>query len=214
MATPAAPPFDLTDRDRRRQRRALQMQAWRRRSALIGRLRRVLPLTVAGVLLVLTGWVLVKGWISRMGDSHPGGAAIHMTNAHFLGRDGAGRAFMLGAVEASRGADQHLFTMVKPTLEFTADDARHSQISANQGVYRDDTHILSLTDHVVLTDSAGDRFSTNQAMVDTEKMVVTGWNGVQGDGPRGRITAQAFGVYDHGARIVFSGEVHTVFKAK
>ena len=213
MATPAAAHLAMLDPERWTARRQARMQSWRRRSALIHRLRRILPLTVAAVLVLLTGWVLVQGFMTRMGEGRSGGAAIHMTNAHFYGRDGDGRAFVLGAAEASRGnGDMQQIALVRPLLEFNADELRPSRITSSHGAYREDTHILNLTDHVVLVDGAGDTFQTNQAMVDTQRQVVTGWNGVRGFGPRGTITANAFGVYDRGQRVVFSGEVHSLIK--
>ena len=218
MAAPATPDpaahgFDLLDPAPWAARRTRQMQAWRRRSTLIRRLRRILPLTIAGVLVLLTGWVLVKGWLARFGEGHGGGAAIHMTNAHFYGRDGNGRAFMLGAAEASRGnGDMQQFSLDLPVLEFNADQINPSRITARHGAYREDTRILNLWDHVVLVDGAGDTFVTGRAVVDTTHAEVTGWSKVRGTGPRGTITADSYGIYDRGQRVVFSGNVHSIFK--
>ncbi len=211
MAMSAVPAMNGLDDERWIARRRARMLAWKRRSRLIHRLRRILPLTVAGVLVLLTGWVMIKGAITRMGDSHAGRGAIHMTNAHFYGRDGNGRAFVLGAAEASRGnGDMQQISLVKPLLQFNADELKPSQITANRGAYREDTHILDLTDHVVLVDGAGDTFVTDRAVVDTVHAVVNGWSKVRGTGPRGVITANSYGVYDHGQRVVFSGEVHSI----
>jgi lipopolysaccharide export system protein LptC len=209
----AASDLNGLDTERWIARRQARMQAWRRRSHLIHRMRRVLPLAVAAVLVLLTGWVLIKGWITRMGDGHSGGAAIHMTNAHFYGRDGNGHAFVLGAKEASRGnGDMQKITLVEPLLQFNADELKPSQITAKRGAYNETTHILDLNDHVVLVDGAGDTFVTDSAVIDTVRQVVNGWNKVRGTGPRGVITANSYGVYDRGQRVVFSGEVHSVIK--
>jgi lipopolysaccharide export system protein LptC len=194
-------------------RRTRQMRAWRRRSELIRRLRRILPATIAAVLVILTGWVLVKGWLTRFAEGRAGGAAIHMTNAHFYGRDGQGHAFVLGAAEASRSnSDIQLISLSMPLLEFNADELKPSRITARKGAYREDTHFLSLSDHVVLVDGAGDTFTTDQAVVDTVHAVVTGWSKVTGIGPRGTITADSYGIYDRGQRVVFSGNVHSIIK--
>lgn len=194
-------------------RRRVQLEAWRRRSRLIHRARRTLPITIAAVLVLLTGWVLVKGLFNRIIDGRTGGAAIHMINAHFYGRDGDGRAFMLAAAEASRSnGDIQEFSLVKPMLQFNADLLKPSQITANRGAYREDTHILVLSDHVVLIDGNGDRFETDQAYVDTVRAEVNGWSRVRGSGPRGLITADGYGVYDHGQRVVFRGNVHSILK--
>ncbi len=211
MAASATHHHDALDPAHWAARRTRQMRAWRRRSLLIQRLRRILPASIASVLVLLTGWVLAKGWLTRMGEGRPGSAAIHMTNAHFYGRDGQGRAFVLGAAEASRGnGDMQLITLAFPLLEFNADQLKPSRITARKGGYREDTHFLSLWDHVVLVDGAGDTFETERAVVDTTHAVVTGWSKVRGSGPRGTITADSYGIYDRGQRVVFSGNVHSI----
>jgi lipopolysaccharide export system protein LptC len=213
MVTPAASELEGVASPASSPRRRAQMQAWRRRSQLIRRARRVLPATIAAVLVLLTGWVLVKSLLNRIIDGHAGGAVIHMTNAHFYGRDGNGRAFMLAAAEASRSnGDVQQFSLVKPMLQFNADLLKPSQITANRGAYREDTHILVLSDHVVLIDGDGDRFETDQAYIDTVRAEVNGWSRVRGSGPHGVITADAYGVYDHGQRVVFRGNVHSILK--
>ena len=182
-------------------------------SQLIQRLRRVLPAAIVAVLVLLTGWVVVKGWLSRMVEGRPGAAAIHMTNAHFYGRDGQGHAFVLGAAEASRSnGDMQVIALDLPLLEFNADQLQPSRITARKGAYREDTKFLSLWDHVVLVDGAGDTFETERAVVDTTHAVVTGWSKVKGAGPRGTITADSYGIYDRGRRVVFSGNVHSIIK--
>lgn len=213
MSAPAAPLYPDADDEGRLARRRARMLAWRSRSRLILRLRRILPISVAAVLLLLTGWVVVKGWIGRMGDVRASGAAIHMTNAHFYGRDGNGRAYVLGAAEASRSDnDMQQIKLVKPFLQFNADALKPSEIRADRGVYRESTHILRLDHNVVMTDGTGNRFKTEQAIVDTVQSTVNGWTKVEGSGPSGVVTADSYGIYDHGRRIVFSGNVHSIIK--
>ena len=199
--------------DRRAERRRAQMAAWRRRSRLIHRMRRLLPIGIACVLVLLTGWVLVKGLVSGLGDGRSGGAKIHMTNARFYGRDGEGRPYILGALEAFRqGGDIVSLKLDKPSVTYNAEGIKPTIIAADRGVYREDNRLLSLSGHVTVADDAGDVFQTPSALVDTQTSVVNGWNGVTGKGPRGTITARAYGVYDRGQRIVFSGDVHSIIK--
>ncbi len=198
---------------RRHARRQAQMAAWRRRSRLIGRLRRILPATMVLLLVVLGAWVLVKGFLTGFGDGQGHGATIHMSNAHFYGRDGEDRPYILSASEATRqSGDMTRLNLAKPALTYNAEGLKPTTIAADQGVYREDSRMLGLAGHVTLTDDAGDVFTTPSALVDTQKLTVNGWNGVRGTGPRGVITARAYGVYDHGEHIVFSGDVHSVMK--
>ena len=194
-------------------KRAQRMAQWRRRSALILSLRKVLPAVMAAIVVLLTGWVIVKGLLSHIVDVNGAAASIHMTNARFFGRDGAGRAYVLGANEASRvNGDILKIDLKGPILTFGAGGPSETHISANQGVYREDDHILRLSGHVVLRDPSGNVFNTDQAVIDTVHGTVVGKQNVSGVGPTGAITADTFAVYDQGKRVVFTGDVHSRFK--
>jgi len=177
-------------------------------------MRKALPAAIIAILVLMAGWVLARSVLARIGDLRGKlGGAIHMTNAHFLGRDDQDRAYMVGAKEASRDDfDQNRFYLVDPRMVFDSDNAKDSHISADQGVYRKDTRILSLRGHVSLKDPAGDDFDTDQAIVDTAHGTIAGQGRVTGNGPTGAITAQSFTVYDQGQRVVFRGNVHSVVK--
>ena len=194
-------------------RRALRMEQWRRRSALILRFRKILPATMVAIVVLLAGWVVIKGILTRIGDVNGGAANIHMTNARFYGRDGGGRPYELGANEASRvNGDIQQIQLVGPLLSFGAGGDSESHISANQGVYREDDRILRLTGHVVLRDPSNNVFNTDRAVVDTVHGTVVGQSNVSGQGPTGVITADSFAIYDQGKRVVFNGDVHSRFK--
>ena len=194
-------------------RRRARMEQWRRRSRLILRFRRILPAAIGAIIVLLTGWVVVKGILTRIGDVNGGGGAIHMTNARFFGRDGSGRAYVLGANEASRvNGDIQRIELIGPLLTFGAGGDSEAHISADKGVYREDDRILRLNGHVVLRDPSNNVFTTDQAIVDTVHGTVVGKSNVSGSGPTGRITADTFAVYDQGKRVVFTGDVHSRFK--
>lgn len=195
-------------------RRERGMARWRARSALIRRLRMVLPAAMVAILLALAGWVVVGAILSRLSETHrTGQALIHMTNAHFYGRDSGGRPYVLAAVEASRNDnDLKQVTLKLPTLTLDEGGERPTRVSADGGVYREDDRILRLAGHVTLLDADGSVFKTERAVVDTVQGTVAGPAPVAGSGPQGDITANAFDVYDRGARVVFRGEVHSRMK--
>ena len=190
------------------------MEKWRRRSHLIHFMRKALPAAIAAILVLLAGWVLARGILARIGDLRGRlGGAIHMTNAQFHGRDDQDRAYVVGAKEASRDDfDENRFFLVEPRMVFDAENVKESHISADQGVYRKDTRILSLRGHVSLRDPSGNNFDTEQAIVDTAHGTIAGQGQVKGTGPTGAIKAQSFTVYDRGQRVVFRGNVHSVVK--
>jgi lipopolysaccharide export system protein LptC len=204
-------PVDLAALDARRRER---LDKWRRRSRLIHFLRKALPAAIIAILVLMAVWVLARGLLARIGDLRGRlGGAIHMTNAQFHGRDDQDRAYVVFAREASRDDfDQNRFYLVDPRMLYDSDSDKGSHISADQGVYRKDTRILSLRGHVSLRDTSGNNFDTQQAIVDTAHGTIAGQGRVTGTGPTGAINAQSFTVYDQGQRVVFRGNVHSVVK--
>ncbi len=195
-------------------RRERGMARWRARSQLIRRLRIVLPAAMAVIIALMVGWMVFGAALARLGDSHLGGQAlIHMTNAQFFGRDSNGRPYVLGAAEASRDdRDLKLVTLRGPSLTLDGGD-QASRMTADGGLYREDSRIVSLHGHVLVRTAQGDVFRTDKAVIDTVQGSVAGPSPVTGSGPTGEISAETFGVYDRGARVVFRGEVHSRLKA-
>jgi lipopolysaccharide export system protein LptC len=195
-------------------RRERGMARWRARSRLIRRLRLALPAAMAAILVLLAGWVALGAVLARLGEARPQGQAlIHMTNAHFFGRDASGRPYVLSAAEASRDdKDLKLVTLRLPTLVLDSEGERSTRIAADHGVYREDDRIVRLDGHVTLRNSAGDVFRTDRAVADTVQGTASGPSPVYGVGPTGDISAESFDVYDRGERVVFRGEVHSRMK--
>lgn len=194
-------------------RRRREMQRWRRRARMIHLFRRALPATIAAILMLLTGWVVIRGVLTRLTDARDGAASIHMTNARFFGRDGDGHPYVLAAGGAARDdADFQRIQLRDAMLSLNADMPVHTQISATRGVYRENDRILRLSGQVTFRDGAGDLFITEQAIVDTINGVITGPSKIRGSGPTGVIAADAFEIFDRGQRMVFRGNVHSRLK--
>lgn len=195
-------------------RRLRNMERWRRRSRQIHFFRRALPAAIAVILVGLAGWVLLRGFLTRLSDLQNATATIHMTNARFFGRDGNGRPYILIAAEATR-SDKDFQRIALNKLQLLFDEGgvnRSSHISADHGVYREDDRILRLRDHVVMHDQTGNTFVTDQAVVNTVNNSVRGSDHVQGTGLMGAVTADSYAVYDKGATVIFQGHVHSQIK--
>jgi lipopolysaccharide export system protein LptC len=204
------PPIDqtLTPGHARRQ---LEMERWRKRSERIVLLRRALPWLMLVIVVAVAGWVALRAVLSaRQGDVDAAASAIHMTNPKFYGRDAKGRSFQLTAKDAIRDAkDNNLVTMNAPGMLLDTGGKEPIKVEGGEGVYREDTKILSINKGVLLQDGRGSKFTSSQATVDTREGVVRGENNVTGVGPLGQIAASAYAVHDGGARVVFTGQVRT-----
>ncbi len=185
------------------------MEQWRRRSRLIKFYRRALPVMIGLVLLSLFGWMGIKALMANLPNLP--GRGIRMTNPHFYGQDDKGQSFVLGAREASRPAGVNQLIHLDQLLLKLSTGPNHTlQIEAARGVFDQTGHTARVEGTVKLSDTAsGYAFVTDRALIDTRTTVVTGDRPISGHGPIGEISASSYGIYDRGAHLSFSGNVHT-----
>jgi lipopolysaccharide export system protein LptC len=191
------------------ERRLQELRRWQGHSRWIKRLRWQLPAAMAGLLAVLLGWAAFNTLIQPLVIGGPNsGTSIRMINPRFYGRDQGGKAFSVAAVSAVRDNNQFQRIYVeKPLLILGAAPGPQTNVSADKGVYREDTRILSLDGHVHVHDSQGNDFLTSSAVIDTASDDVEGSSPVAGHGPLGRIASSSYAVHNGGAQILFSGRV-------
>jgi lipopolysaccharide export system protein LptC len=136
-------------------------------------------------------------------------APIHMVNPHFFGRDGENRPYTLSAREASRDpASFQRVLLTEPLIILNTGGPHPATLTADKGVYKEDTRILVLTGHVRGVDAKSAHFASDQAVVDTRTGTVTGPHAVATDPTQGAIQSKSFDVYDKGDKVIFKGGVH------
>ncbi|HWE99638.1 MAG TPA: LPS export ABC transporter periplasmic protein LptC [Caulobacteraceae bacterium] len=172
-------------------------------------LRFLLPLTMIAVAGLLAGLVVAHAIRRQAAARAEVASPIRMVNPHFYGRDNSGRPYTLAAHEAAR--DEHWsqrVLLVGPTLVLDTGAAHPSTLSADHGVYQEDSRVLSLSGHVRAVDAKGARFASEAAVVNTRTGQVTGPKPLVGASSTGAVQAQSFQAYDKGDRVVFKGGVH------
>lgn len=192
------------------ERRRRAAQRWKRRSLSIQRWRRILPIVIAVVAAALIAWIFGRGLVARMtAPKQSGDAVVKMTNPRFYGRDAGNKAFVVAAQSAERRTvGQPQIVLTGPSLTLDAENPEGmTRVQAQRGVYREKQRQVSLEGGVSIANGRGYSFSAPQAIIDTQKGQVHGEQGVQGQGPLGRIAASSYGVYDGGRRMVFRGGV-------
>jgi lipopolysaccharide export system protein LptC len=161
---------------------------------------------VTGALIVLvSGHALERGAAAQTDAQSP----IRMINPHFFGRDDQGRAYTLGAREASR--DPRTFQRVilaYPTVTLDVGGPHPSILTADRGVYREDSRILYLAGHVRANDAKSATFDTDQATVNTRTGTVSGPAALASKTDVGVVNSKSFDVYDKGDKVIFKGGVH------
>lgn len=185
------------------------MDQWRRRSQAIRFWRRALPVVIVLIAGVLVAWIAGRSlFIKATQPKPPQATGLRMLNPRFYGRDTANHAFVLGAAEAARDSNTGKnVTLTAPHLVLDAGGPQPTTVQAGKGVYAEDQRQLNLSGKVELQ-SNGYLFTAPSATVDTSKGAVYGTDGVEGQGPLGRVTASSYGVYDRGRRVIMKGDVH------
>jgi lipopolysaccharide export system protein LptC len=201
----------LAAEDIERRRRLLQQ--WRRHSALIAILRRLLPALCLAIIVALGAWSAMSTLLWRTDTKVRSNANIRMLNPNFQGRTEAGKPFLITAASAVRdNADTNKVTLEKPVLNLGIGTPEWTKVSAQGGVYREDTRMLDLKGHVTLDDYKGNHLDTEHALVDTTKNNVDGDTHISGHGPSGSIEASTYSLRDGGAYLLFQGRVKSVIQ--
>jgi lipopolysaccharide export system protein LptC len=181
----------------------------RAHSALVRVLRWLLPMIMIGVVGALVALVVAHA-IRRHDAAHRDAATpIEMVNPHFFGRDSQGRAYTLGARQAAR--DEQSFQRVLlnyPSVTLDTEGPHPSTLTADNGVYHEDTRMLYLKGHVRADNAKASRFASDQAIVNTRTGTVTSPSALAGETPVGDVQSNGFDIFDKGARVVFKGGVH------
>jgi len=164
---------------------------------------------MVGVVAGLVGLVVAHAVRRRDAAHRDASTPIEMINPHFFGRDSQGRAYTLGARQAAR--DEQSFQRVLlsyPTVTLDTEAARPSTLTADSGVYHEDSRILYLKGHVRAANAAASRFATDEAIVNTRTGTVTSPTALSGQTSAGDVQSQSFDVFDKGDTVVFKGGVH------
>ncbi|HUO22412.1 MAG TPA: LPS export ABC transporter periplasmic protein LptC [Caulobacteraceae bacterium] len=189
-------------------RRAANLQRWRAHSARVRLLRKVLPTLMVLLALVVGGWAGINTLLLRLTASNrTSNMAIRMVNPKFLGRDQGGRPFVLSAALAVRDSKTpQMIYLDRPSAVLGATPADQTAAVAGRGVYREDTRVLVLDDHVHLHSATND-FVSSHAVANTLTDDVDGDAHIDGSGAFGRISADGYAVRNNGEHVYFNGHV-------
>jgi lipopolysaccharide export system protein LptC len=167
---------------------------------------------MAGVVATLLGFVVVHA-LRRHDAAHRDDATpIELVNPHFFGRDSQGRPYTLGARQAARDTRSFQTVLLSfPTVVLHASDSDKGQpstITADRGVYHEDSRLLFLEGHVRADNAKASRFASDRAVVDTRTGQITSPSALASSTPMGDLQSKGFDVFDKGNRVVFRGGVH------
>ena len=205
--------------DRRRavsfsQRRLARRQA-RAHSRLVLAMRWLLPTLILSLFGLLGAFVIGQAVRAAAARPKEMPTQIRMVSPHFVGRDSQGRAFNLSAHLAVRDdTNMQRVLLGSPVIVMDVDSAHPKTLTADHGVYDEDTRMLRLIGHVRIDDSTASTVATNEALIDTKAGTVAGVSPLNGSGPMGAIQAGSYSAAEKGQELVMHGGVHAQLKGR
>lgn len=194
--------------------RRADFERWRKRSRLIRTLRIVLPAVIALIFAGLVGSVVWNTFNAQPKSARAGDEPIRLVKPRFVGRDDKGRAFVLTAESAVRDRlDYQRVILKNPALVLDENGPDQMRLNGADGVFQEQNGKLQLTGGVRMQD-AKNTFQTASSLFDTKTGEVIGSGPIQGAGGLGEISAESYGVYGKGERMVFKGGVRTRLEPK
>lgn len=187
--------------------RRADFERWRRRSRTIRLLRILLPALIVLIFAGLAGSVAWSTFSAQPRQAQGEDEPIRLINPRFVGRDSKGRAFVLTAESAVRDrADYQRVLLKNPALVLDEGGPDQLRLRGVDGVFHEATGKLALSNGVQMADLKN-TFQTASSLFDTKTGELVGSGPIQGSGGLGEITAESYGVYGEGDRMVFKGGV-------
>jgi lipopolysaccharide export system protein LptC len=194
---------------------ALVRRRARAHTRLVMALRWLLPTLMLALFGLLGAFVVGQAVRAAAARPREMPTQIRMIGPHFIGRDNQGRAFNLAARLAVRNdANMQQVLLSSPVIVMDVDSAHPKTLTAEHGVYDEDTHLLHLTGHVRVDDAAASTVGTDEALIDTKAGTVAGGSPLSGNGPMGQIHAGSYQATEKGQKLVLTGGVHAQLKGR
>lgn len=189
-------------------RRALTLSAARRHTRRIQIFRFGLIL-MAGALLGLVAFYLVRNAGGGLNEEVGGTEAIRMTNPRYTGLDGDGTPYSLTADFATRDiSESNVVDLSKPVLKFQRKpDALPSTVTADRGEYDSTQQVMILLDNVVVTTDDGYVCKTSHARIYAAKRTVEGDQAISCTGNFGVMRGDRYEILDDYSRFIFQDNV-------
>jgi lipopolysaccharide export system protein LptC len=178
-------------------------------------MRWLLPTLIMALIGLLAAFVIADALRTVRAKPVEAPTEIRMIGPHFIGRDTQGRAFNLAARQAVRdNVNMRLVELISPVIVMDAESPHPKTLTADKGVYDEDSRKLKLNGHVRVDDSTASTVATNDAEVDTRAGTVSGVSAIAGNGPMGNIRASSYSASQKGQVVNLRGGVHAELKAR
>ena len=138
-----------------------------------------------------------------------------ITNPRFIGSDSKNRPYTLVAKEAKKiKTNLNIYELSHPEGNLINKNGQYINVKSLEGIYNQESEVLSLNDNVILENQDGYVFKTESALIDLNREHIFGDRDISGSGPKGFIKSQGFEINEQGKQIFFLGRSTLFLKNK
>ena len=191
-------------------KRTLTLEAARRHSGRIRRIRQFLYAVSAFLVLILVWQFASQGQGPIMADNPE--QSVKMINPRFSGRTEDGLPYYLTSSEAIRTqANENEVELIDPVLEFYREEgAEISTVVADRGTYDDVSKVLNLRVAVDLNTDDGNQCKTTHARIFTKTKTIEGDEPIDCVGSFGEVSGNAYEILNNYKTFVFKNGMSAV----
>lgn len=183
-----------------------------RRSRFVGLMKYLLPITALLLVALVVAWPKLyrhyEGFNLTFTNMELADQRLRMLNPRYQGVDSKGRPYIVTADTATQAPDNaRLIHLDKVKSDMQIGDGTWGLLSADTGLYNEDSKLLHLEGNVNVYSNRGYEFHGITAEVDMDAGSVVSNQPVYGQGPLGTVKSARFKSTDKGNRIFFIQDV-------
>tara|TARA_B100000989_G_scaffold140969_1_gene104888 strand:- start:4926 stop:5504 length:579 start_codon:yes stop_codon:yes gene_type:complete len=138
-----------------------------------------------------------------------------ISNPKFISSDAENRPYTLQARQAKKiTKNLQIYELSYPEGTLIEDNGGFFNVKSLDGIFNQETEILSLKNSVILKNQDGYIFKTESASIDLNAEIIYSDNQIIGTGPKGNIKSQGFSINDKGKVVFFTGKSKLILENK
>lgn len=187
-----------------------------RYSRFVQIMKRALPIAAAIIAAILLAFALQPGEASRFAMTFSKTGKLEndlgMSHPRLSGADDSGQPFVVtaeSAVQESASSKRALLNKVE--ADITLRDGTWINVVSDKGVVDPEKRTLNLAGNISIYSDNGYEAHAPSAQVDLKTGIVQGTQPVEVQGPLGTLTADGFEIHRNTKKLLFKGNVKSVF---
>lgn len=188
----------------------------KRHSAIVRRMRLILPVAAFAIVIALMTWKDESAPVSAIPREEVSPQTVsqnELINPKFQSEDQNNQPYTITADKATQNADDmDILHLQKPVADITLKSGGWVSLKAKNGVYQQEDKNLNLDGDVVIHDKNGYEIQTQKINIQVKDQMITSTSPVTGRGPEADISASGLSVDGQSKIVIFTGPAKLTFK--